>query len=151
MSKTKFLTQSAAVAAIYAAMTLAFHPVSFLQTQLRVSEVLTVLPALTPAAIPGLFIGCLVSNLFSPVGIPDIVFGSLATLAAAFLSYKMPKNYLAAVPPVIVNAVVIGFVLHYTLELPLLATMMWVALGQAVVCFGLGYPFLLLMKKLKIF
>jgi len=151
MSKIKFITQSAAIAAVYAALTLAFHPLSFLQAQLRVSEILTVLPALTSAAIPGLFIGCLISNLFSPVGIADIVFGSIATLAAAFMSYKMPKSYLVPLPPVVVNAVVIGLVLHYTMELPLAATMLWVGLGQAVVCFGLGYPFLLLMKRLKIF
>ena len=149
MGKTKFLTQAAAIAALYAVLTIIFQPISFLQTQLRISEVLTVLPIFTPAAIPGLFAGCLVSNLFSPVGILDVVFGSLATLAAAFLSYKMPKKYLVPLPPVLVNGVVIGFLLNYVLGLPLIPAMLWVALGQALVCYLLGYPLILLLEKLK--
>lgn len=149
MKKTKLLTQAAVIAALYAVLTIIFQPISFLQTQVRVSEALTVLPMFTPAAIPGLFIGCLVANIFSPVGVLDIIFGSLATLTAAFLSYKMPKRYLVPLPPIVVNGVVIGLLLNYVLNLPLLASMLWVALGQAIACYGLGYPLILVLEKYR--
>lgn len=148
MKKTKFLVQAAVIAAMYAALTM-FVPVAYENPQIRISEALTVLPLFTPAAIPGLFIGCIVANLFSPVGVLDIVFGSLATLIAAFLSYKMPKRWLVPFPPVIVNAVIIGLLLTYIFKTPLLLNMGGVAVGQAAACYGLGYPLILLLEKHK--
>ena len=91
MEKTKFWVQAALIGAIYAVLTIAFAPISYGQIQVRISEALTVLPFFTPAAIPGLFIGCIIANLYGGNGIIDIVFGSLATLGAAALSYKMGK------------------------------------------------------------
>ena len=87
--------------------------------QVRISEALTILPAFTSAAIPGLFIGCLISNIVGGNGIYDIIFGSLATLIAAVLSFKMPKSYLVPLPPVIINAVVVGIILYYVLNVPI--------------------------------
>jgi uncharacterized membrane protein len=123
MKKTTSLliARAAMVAAIYAVLTLAvtltpLGTLAFGPVQVRVSEMLTVLPALTPAAVPGLFVGCIVSNLVgSAVGLSgmlDVVFGSLATLLAAWLSGKMPSRWLVPLPPVIINGIVIGLVLH---------------------------------------
>ena len=148
--KIRFLTQAAIIGALYTVLTLAFAPVSFGQVQVRVAEMLTILPALTPAAIPGLFVGCLVANIYSGEML-DIIFGSLATLTAAVLSYKMPKKWLVPLPPVLVNAVVVGIILKYVYRLPfpLIVNMGLVAAGQLVACYGLGYPLLLQLEKYK--
>jgi len=145
----RFITQAAIIAALYAGLTVLFAPISYSQIQVRISEALTVLPALTPAAIPGLFVGCIVANIFGGGGPIDIVFGSLATLLAAIVSYKMPVRWLVPLPPVIINGVVIGFILNYLFGYPLLATMGWVTLGQAIACYGLGYPLLIQLSKLE--
>lgn len=149
INKIRFLAEAGIIAAMYAALTIIFAPISYGQIQVRISEALTILPAFTPAAIPGLFIGCIVANLFSPVGVIDIVFGSLATLLAAFLSYKMPKRYLVPLPPIIINGVVVGFILNYVFKLPLFISMLWVALGELIACFGLGYILMLQLDKIK--
>jgi len=148
MKKTRFLTEAAVIAALYATLTLIFMPISYGQIQVRISEILTILPFFTPAAIPGLFIGCIVANFFGGLGMVDIVFGSIATLIAAYLTYKMPKK-LAPLPPVIVNAVIVGFELYYISGVPLIATILWVGLGEAIACYGLGYPILLQLDRYK--
>ena len=103
------LVLAAMAAALYAVMGyfgnvfgLTFGPV-----QIRFAEALTVLPFLFPAAAPGLAIGCLITNLLSPYGPMDIIFGTLATAVAAGLTMKMPKWYLAALPPILVNALIL--------------------------------------------
>lgn len=143
------LLQGALIAAIYAVLTLAFAPLSYGQLQIRFAEALTVLPALTPAAIPGLAVGCLIANILGPGGPVDIVFGTLATLIAAYMSYKMPRKWLVPLPPVIVNAIVVGFILNYLYQLPLLITMGWVGLGQLVACYGVGYPLLKVFERYR--
>lgn len=147
--RLRFILQAAIIAAMYAALTLAFVPICYGQIQVRVSEVLTVLPFFTPAAIPGLFIGCLIANIASPIGIVDVIFGSLATLLAAYLTSKMKKTYLAPLPPVIVNGIIIGFELYYVYKLPLLISMGWVALGEIVTCYGVGYFLVVALDKNK--
>lgn len=147
---TKFWTQGAVIAAVYAGLTMALAPISYGMMQVRLAEALTVLPALTPAAIPGLFVGCLVANLLSPIGIIDIVFGSFASLIAAVLTYKL-RSYdsLIPLPPVAVNAVIVGAMLKilYVPEVSLLACMGWVALGQLISCYAIGLPLLKLLRK----
>jgi uncharacterized membrane protein len=146
--KTRFIAEAAVIAAIYAVLTYVLAPISYGQIQVRISEALTVLPMFTPAAIPGLFIGCLLANILGPNGIIDIIFGSLATLIAAFLSYKLKeRKYLVPLPPVLINAVVIGYIISYLYELPLIMSMLWVGVGQTVACYGIGYPLLLLLDK----
>lgn len=148
--KTHQIARAAIIAAIYAAITL-FPPIaaiSYGPVQVRIAEALTILPFIMPEAILGLFVGCLIANLFSPVGWMDIVFGSLATLLAAFLSSKMPHKYLAPLPPVLVNAVVVGFLLNYQLGWPLLPTMLQVGAGQFVACYVLGLLLLFFLHKL---
>ena len=84
-----FLTQSAMIAAIYVVLTVVFAPFSFGEVQVRVSEMLTILPIFTPAAIPGLFVGCLIGNILGGAVLPDIIFGSLATLIGAVCTWKL--------------------------------------------------------------
>ncbi len=150
MNKTRnavrYLVEAAVIAAMYAALTILI-PGGSGQIQVRVSEALTILAFFTPAAIPGLFVGCLTANIFVGAGIYDIVLGSMATLIAAFLTSKMPAKYLAPLPPVIMNAVFVAIILKLTANLPMLVTMGFVALGEIIACYGLGYPFLLLIEK----
>lgn len=152
MKRTKFLTQAAMIAAIYVVLVEAFKPFAYGMMQVRVAEVMTVLPYFTPAAIPGLTIGVMISNIIGPYGMLDIVLGTLATFIAAYLSYKMSKKILVPLPPILVNAVIIGLMLYYILlgtpdEMPLLPIMGWVGLGQAIACYGLGYPLIKILEK----
>lgn len=148
---TKNLCFSAVVAALYAGLTLLFQPVSFGAVQFRVSEALTLLPVLFPQAIPGLTIGCLIANLVGSATPWDVVFGTLATLAAAIATYRLrPNIWLAALAPVLANGVVVGLVLHFTLALPLVPTMLTVALGEVVVVYALGVPMVKGLQKIQL-
>jgi uncharacterized membrane protein len=142
----RFLAQAAVIAAVYSAITLALAPLSYGLVQFRVAEALTVLPFFTPAAIPGLFVGCLISNIIGPNGILDIIFGSFSTLAAAYMTYKIKSKYLAPIPPVVINALVVGPIVAYYVDVPFYAGMLYVGLGQLVVCYMLGLPLLLAME-----
>jgi uncharacterized membrane protein len=146
----KDLTLAGVIAAIYAAVTLLLQPISFGAVQFRVSEALTILPVLTGAAVPGLFIGCLLANLLGGVSALDVVFGSLATLLAAILTRALrKKTYLAPLPPVLVNALVIGAVLSVAIEnFPFWLAAGSVGLGQLGACYALGLPLLWALRKL---
>lgn len=145
----KRILQGAIIAAVYAALTILLAPLSYGPMQVRVSEALTVLPALTSAGVPGLFVGCLVSNMLGPYGIVDVVVGSGASLLAAIGSYCLrEKPLLVPLPPVVFNGVLVGGMLHFAYGVPNLpACMVWVALGQLVACYVLGYPLLRLLKR----
>ena len=112
MTKTRFSTRRLAlaglVAAVYAAATLILPIPQYMGVQFRPAEALTVLPFLFPEAIPGLAVGCFLANLLGSPILLDWVFGTLATLLAALWSRRMPNLYLAALPPVICNAVIVG-------------------------------------------
>lgn len=101
------LTLAALLAAVYATLTLVLPIPAFTGIQIRMSEALTVLPFLFPAATPGLFVGCIVANLFSPYPL-DIVCGSAATLLACLMTQRMPSRWLAPLPPVLCNAAIVG-------------------------------------------
>lgn len=112
--RTYFMVFSAVIAAIYTILTMIFAPVSFGPVQFRISEMLCILPFFTPAAIPGLFIGCLLSNLLCGAAVLDVIFGSLATLIGAVGSYKLRKTkWLVCVPPILANTIIIPWVLRY--------------------------------------
>lgn len=147
-SKTKFLTTAAVIAALYTALTYAFAFMSYGPVQFRIAEVLTVLAYFTPAAIPGLTLGCILANIASPLGPVDILIGASATLVGAVLTRVLPKAF-APLPPIIANAVIVGLELHFLLSSPLLATMGYVALGEAVVCIIGGYAFMFAISKLN--
>ena len=145
--QVRFLTKAAVIAALYAALTLAFQPISFGQVQFRIAEALTALPLLIPEAVPGLFVGCLLANLLGGGVLLDVALGSLATLAAALLTRKMRKKPLFALAmPVLWNGLVVGPVVYFfyvmgegTYSLGALAlTCLSVAFGEAVVVYVLG-------------
>ena len=143
----KGLAHGAAIAAVYAVLTYALAPISYGPVQFRVAEAMTLLPILIPQAIPGLFVGCLLANLLGGFGPVDVIFGSLATLAAAILTYMLRKNrYAAALPPVIINAIVVGIILHVVNGFELWSSMGYVALGQTGAVYILG---LLLLKAVE--
>jgi uncharacterized membrane protein len=145
------LTRIALLAGIYAAITLALYPLSYGAIQVRVSEALTVLPFLTPLAVPGLFVGCLIANILGGLGLNDVIFGSLATLVAAYLTRRMPSPILAPLPPIIINALVIPIYLSSVVRVPYLPLALSIAAGQAVACYALGYPLLLFLRRQRSF
>ena len=151
------LTLAAMVAALYAVMGcfgnifgLTFGPV-----QCRFAEALTVLPFVFPAAAPGLVVGCFLTNLLSLYGPFDVVFGTLATAIAAWLTMKMPRWYLAALPPILVNAVILPPMWAWA-EVGAVDSAFWTAcgfnavtfmIGEAAACYVLGTLLLLALPK----
>ncbi|HAV28051.1 MAG TPA: transporter [Lachnospiraceae bacterium] len=147
-----FITHAAAIAAIYVVLTLVFAPISYGEVQVRVSEALTILPFFTPAAIPGLFIGCIIANATGRSVILDIVFGSIATLIGAFGTYKLRKNrWLAPLPPIIANTVIVPLVLRYGygVPLPLPMLMVFIAIGEIISCYVMGELLLTVLLKYR--
>ncbi len=137
-----FMAQAAMIAAIYVVLTMVFAPFSYGEVQVRISEALTILPVFTPAAIPGLFIGCLISNILGGCIVPDIIFGSLATLIGAVFTYTLRNSskFLAPLPPIIANILIVPFVLRYGYQVPLPIPLMMltVGIGEVISCGILG-------------
>lgn len=143
---TKALCLSGIIAALYAALTLMLPPLSYGAWQCRLSEALTLLPLVLPQSVPGLTVGCLVANLLSPVGIWDVLFGTLATLLAAVGTYALrSRPLLAASCPVISNGLIVGMMLSVVYSLPPVLTIIQVAAGETLAV-ALGYG---LMKAFK--
>ncbi len=142
MSKnTAFITHAAAIAAIYVVLTLIFAPISYGEVQVRISEALTILPFFTPAAIPGLFIGCLIANFLGGSIILDVIFGSIATLIGAAGTYLLRNNrWLAPLPPIISNTIIVPLVLRYGygVPLPIPMLMLFIVIGEIISCYVLG-------------
>ena len=152
---TREMTLAALVAALYAMLSYFgnFFGLTFGAVQCRVAEALCVLPFLYPCTVPGLFVGCLIANLLSPVGALDSLLGSSATLLAAWWTRHMSSHWLAPLPPVVCNGVIVGGMLAwYEVGFGpgfwpmLLFNGITVAAGEALACYGLG---LLLLKNLK--
>ena len=154
--KTKnvtFLTHAAMIAAIYGVLTFVFAPISFGEVQIRIAEMLTVLPIFTPAAIPGLFVGCIIGNIAGGALLPDIIFGSIATLIGAVGTYmlkKLPK-LIAVLPPIVANMVIVPFVLIYAygVNLPVVFLMITVGIGEVVSCGVLGTLMASVLEKYR--
>lgn len=150
--KTKHLTQAAIIAACYVVLTFIANSLGLANgaIQVRFSESLCVLPAFTPAAIPGLFLGCLISNIMSGCVIFDIVFGSIATLIGAVFTYLLRKyKYLSVVPPIVSNTLIIPFVLKFAYGLPAGISYFFitVGIGEIISCGILGTLLILYLKK----
>lgn len=153
--KVRGIVFASVIAAIYAVLTILLSFMSFGVVQYRIAEGLTVLPFITPYAIPGLTIGCLISNIISPVGTVDMVLGTFATLIAAITTYYIGKTnlrhkkLLAPLPAVISNAIIIGLMLKYLYipDMPLWLISLEVAWGEALCCYGLGLPILAVFQK----
>ena len=169
MKRSVWITYAAIIAALYVVLTFSFMFMSKDVLQLRVAEALTILPVFTSAAIPGLFVGCLISNIILGATVVDIMFGSLATLLAAILTYKLKnRKWLAPLPPVLVNAIIVGGYLEglYSMgsaahgffqaispvalpEMPLIYSMLLVGVGQVGACYLIGMPLMFLLNKYK--
>lgn len=150
LSNTAFITRSAAIAAVYVVLTLVFAPISYGEVQVRISEALTILPFFTPAAIPGLFIGCLIANITGGAIIWDIIFGSIATLLGAIGTYLLRKNrWLAPIPPILSNTIIVPLVLRfgYGITLPIPLLMVSIAVGEIISCYILGELLLTLLAR----
>lgn len=142
------LAQAAVIAALYAALTLLLAPISFGPAQLRVAEMLTILPAVNPSAVVGLTLGCAISNAVglamgtNIAGAVDILFGTVATLLAALCSRALRNitvkglPVLSALAPVVFNAVIIGAELSAALSLPFWACALEVGVGELIACIG---------------
>jgi len=156
----KDLSIAGLIAAVYAVLSLVFQPISYGVYQVRIAEALTLIPFLTPAAIPGLYIGCLLANILGGMGWMDILIGPLITLIAAFITYWIStlKNLntamlliLAPLPPVILNAIGVSAYLA-----PIIGVGFWfcaqmIGIGQIVSCYAIGLPLLLILRRRKIF
>lgn len=150
--KSRSLVRAGMIGGIYALLTVVW-PFSIGLLQCRISEALTVLPYFLPEAVPGLFAGCILGNLLSGAAGPDILFGSMATLFAAFLTRlagrKNLPSFFAPLPVVIVNALVVGALLTIVYEkgLPYPIAVLQVAGGEAVSSYVLGLPLLHILRK----
>lgn len=151
--KTIFLTEAAVIAAIYTVLVLIFSLTSFGPVQCRIAEALTILPYFTPAAIPGVALGCLLSGILVPgTHILDIIFGSLTTLVAAYLSYKLRGNkFLVPLPPIILNALVLPWIFKFAYgdAQPVPLNMLSVAAGELVAVGIFGMVLLFTLDKIK--
>ena len=152
-NKVQFMTQAAMIAAIYVVLCVAFQPISYGPIQTRIAEALTVLPFFTPAAIPGLFVGCLIANVLGGGIMLDVIAGSVATLIAAFATYALrnQSKYLASVPPVVANALIIPWVLKYGYGEPFSIPFMMgtVALGEILTATIVGTILLLVLERYR--
>lgn len=151
-NKTRNLVYGALIAAIYVVLTLMFRPISYGPIQFRISEALCVLPYFLPAAIPGVFIGCLISNLLGGAVLMDVVFGSLATLIGAVGSWMLRKNrWMVSVPPIVSNTLIIPWVLKfaYGSEELVWYMMVTVGIGEILAIGVLGQLLITVLDKYK--
>ncbi|MBQ7900724.1 MAG: QueT transporter family protein [Clostridia bacterium] len=151
-NKTSFITQSALIAAVYVILTYITNMFGLANgaIQVRISEALTVLPYFTPAAVPGLFLGCAISNIVTGCTIADIVFGSIATLMGAAGTYLLRRyKYLAPLPPIIANVLIIPPVLMFAagVEQRWLYLALTIGAGEVVSCGILGMALLKTLEK----
>ena len=154
--KLRKLVLAAAIGGLYAALTIAtaWLPFTYGPVQFRISEALCVLPFLFPYSAWGLFVGCILANLLSPYPL-DILVGALATLIAALCTARLRSKWLAPLPPVLANGLLIGALIAWYqvgfgsgFIAAFLYNALTVALGEAVVCYALGLPLLAAVKKI---
>lgn len=139
------ITLAAAIAALYAVLTMTLPIPQYGPVQIRFAEALTVLPFLFPAAVPGVFVGCLIANLLSPYGLLDVVCGSAATLLAALWTARLRNRWLAPLPPVLCNGLIIGAMIAWyetgfgpAFPAAFAFNGASVALGELLACYLLG-------------
>ena len=154
-NKVLFMAQAAMIAAIYVVLCIAFAPISYGAIQVRVAEALTILPYFTPAAIPGLFIGCLIANLAGGSIMLDVVCGSIATLIGAVGTWMLRRKsrFLAPIPPILANTLIVPFVLRYGYgePLPIPFLMGTVGIGEIAACGVMGLILLAVLEKYRRF
>ncbi len=151
-SRVTTMVQAALIAAVYAALTLPFAPIAYGPIQFRVSEALTILPYFTSAAVPGITLGCLISNILMGSPLPDVIFGTLATLIGAIFSRMLRKHkYLVCVPPILSNALIIPWVLKFAYGAEDLVPfmMLTVGIGEVLAVGVLGNILMLALERCR--
>lgn len=153
MSKnTRYITTAAMIAAIYVVLCFIFRPISFSVFQVRIAEALCVLPYFTPAAIPGVSVGCLLANLLCGADIFDTVFGTVATLIGALAAYLLRRHkYLVPIPTILSNTLIIPFVLRFAYgeAQPIGLLMASVGVGEVLSCGVLGLVLLITLERYR--
>ncbi len=163
----KLLARAGLIAALYVVLTVVFAPFGFKEIQVRISEMLTILPFFTVAGIPGITIGCVLGNMLSGAPLPDIIFGSLASFIGAVGTYLIGRMYRknhpvreevkirklipATIPPIIANALIIPFVIKYAYGTPMAIwiMMLTIGFGEILSCGVLGTIFGRAISKRK--
>ncbi len=147
-SNVQTIARLAAVAALYAALTIALQPISFGLVQLRVSEVLVLLCFYRRDYSIALILGCFIANCFSPMALMDMAFGTLATAVAVIPMYSVKNIWIASLLPVISNAIIISIELYFAFSQPIWLGMLTVGAGELVVITLIGCPlFTLVLQK----
>jgi len=149
MLDTKRITKLAAVAALYVVLTIAIHPFSYGPIQFRISEFLVLLAFYRRDYSIALIIGCAIANFFSPMLLYDVLFGTTATALAVFFVARSKNIYIASLYPVLFNGIIIGLELNYVLQLPLIESMIYVALGELAVVSVIGVILFKTLEKNK--
>lgn len=134
------LVKTAIVAALYGVITWSISFLSFGPIQLRITEVMVLLAFIDSAYIPGLILGCVIANLFSPFGIVDVIIGSAASFIGIYAVSKTKNLFLATLWPAIANGLIIGAELYYIAKIPFFIAAGEVALGEFLVVTCMGYP-----------
>lgn len=124
---------NAMIAGIYAVLTLVISPIAYSQIQFRLSEIMVFLAFYNYRYIPGLTIGCILANLFSPLGMLDVVFGTLSTLLVCIAMYYAKNRYLAEMLGAIITGIIIGGELWYAYQIPFVINAIYVAVGELIV------------------
>ena len=152
---TRKVVVAGIIAAIYTVLTMVLAPISFGTVQFRISEIMVLLAFINPIYIVGLTLGCMLSNLLGGFGPIDVIFGSMATLIAGLATYmtkvaiKNPKIALiiGSLWPTVFNGIIIGWVLKVTINVPFIASMVTVAIGEFVVVTVIGVPLYMMIEK----
>lgn len=161
-----YLTQAAMIAALYVVLTMVANALGIASgnIQVRFSEALTVLPFFTPAAVPGLYVGCLIANVVTGAALPDIIFGPLATLIGAIGTWALGKaalsctgekkaeiyKWLSPLPPIIANGIIIPPVLKYAYGIvPVWFSAVTVTIGEIISCGVFGMILIFALQKYK--
>lgn len=147
--RVKYITRAGIIAAVYVVLTVIMGELSFMPAQLRISEALVLLPFIDNAAVPGVFVGCFIANIFGGYGFVDIFFGSLVTLLAAYLTSKMPSRILAIIPPVVLNAFIVPIWVSKFSHTPYWASVISIGLSEFFAVAGLGTLLLMALGKIK--
>lgn len=150
--KIQFICQAAMIAALYVVLTFIVNAFGLASgaIQVRLSEALTILPFFTPAAIPGLVIGCFLSNWLTGCVLTDIIFGTLATLLGALGSYALRNHqWLVPLPPIAANTIIVPWVLRFAYDVPdaIPYLMVTVGAGEVISCYIIGMILLMALKK----
>lgn len=129
----KLIVVNAMIASVYAALTLAISPIAYSEIQFILSEIMVFLAFYNKKYIPGLIIGCIIANLFSPMGLLDVIFGTISTIIVCITMYVIKNRYLAAIIGAIITGLIIGGELWYAYQIPYLINALYVAIGELIV------------------